>query len=72
VVQGVIYAGYGTHTEWTINGTHDGAYDGQLEISHGCGYNQRMNVRVDLVSYYNLCWCVRDSETRTFRCRVAQ
>jgi hypothetical protein len=71
-VQAVVYAGYWTHTQWTINGTHYAAYDYMLDISHGCGYNPQMTVRVDLISYWNLCWCVRDSETRVFRCRLAQ
>jgi hypothetical protein len=71
-VQGVVYLGWGTHTEWTINGTRYAAYDYLLNISRGCGHNQQMTVRVDLVSYWNACWCVRDTETRVFRCRIAQ
>jgi hypothetical protein len=69
--QGAVYLGWGSHMEWTINGTHHAAYDYLLNISHGCGANQQMTVRVDLVSYWNACWCVRDSESRTFRCRIA-
>jgi hypothetical protein len=71
VAQGAVYLGWGSHMEWIINGTHHAAYDYLLNISHGCGTNQQMTVRVDLISYWNACWCVRDSESRTFRCRIA-
>jgi hypothetical protein len=68
-VTAVVYYGWATHTRWYINGVNIPAYQYQLNIHHSCGAGSQVTVRVDLVSYWNACWCVRDSAQTTFECR---